>query len=60
MVKSGFHDSSDAQSVDVPHGEIVDPQAFQEVATEHALKGCDACQALLIISSCQRARKTLK
>lgn len=32
MVKSDFHDSLDAKSVDVPHAEVLDAQRLQEVA----------------------------
>lgn len=34
MVKSDLHDPLDAESVDVPHGEVLDAQLFQEVAAE--------------------------
>lgn len=34
MVKSDFHDSLDAKSVDVPHAEVLDTQGLQKVAAE--------------------------
>lgn len=54
MVKSGFHDSPDAQSVDIPHGEIVDTQAFQVVATKKTFQG------LLSAHSRQDAEKKMR
>lgn len=48
MVQGDLHDSCDAESVDVPHAEVLDAQALQEVAagdksddsqqTEHQFK----------------------
>ena len=32
MVQSLLHDPLDAQSVDVPHGVVLDPQGLQDVA----------------------------
>ena len=32
MVQRLLHDPLDAQSVDIPHGEVLDPQGLQDVA----------------------------
>lgn len=32
MVKSHLHDPLDAEPVNVPHGEVLDPQVLQDVA----------------------------
>lgn len=33
MIESYFHDPLDAYSVDVPHGEVLDAQVLQDLAT---------------------------
>lgn len=35
MVKGDLHDPLDAQPVDVPHGEVLDPQVLQDVTGTH-------------------------
>lgn len=37
MVKSDFHDPLDAKSVNIPHGEVLDPQVLQDAAVTNKL-----------------------
>lgn len=61
VVQGGFHHSPDAQAVHVPHGEVLDPQALQEVARKQEARGGDAAQVMLATPSCpdQRTRLTV-
>lgn len=38
MVKSDFHDPLNAQSVNIPHGEVLDTQVLQDVAVLNKIK----------------------
>lgn len=38
MVKADFHDPLDAESVDIPHGEVLDIQVLQDLAVINKIR----------------------